>query len=246
MWFSKNKLIKLKDNIKNKNFNEDTIKIEESIGSQDKRVVDSLKNLFINCGYILSTGDQLDMFSYFEKKSNGILFFAYLPILDYSYQMFFTFEDHGIDIFGEDKFEIQENEMREIITNVSFLIIGELAYANYLVTNYKIAIEENTTIKKISQSSKNKKNKKRNKTVKTVRNINITNAHRIINSSRNVNNNERRSYERQVKSWTVHGHWRTYKSGKKVWIEPHTRKAKNNKTNKKVKKNYIIKSKKEE
>lgn len=201
-----------------------------------------MQNIFINRGYVLSTGDNFDTYSYFERKKNGILFFVYLPIFNYSYQMFFRFEDRGVDIIGVDEYELQESQMKDIISKISFVIISELAYANFTVINHKTIVEENTTSTKVRQPVKNKKNKnKKNKTVKAVRNINITNVHRVINRSRNVKNEEKRSYERKIENWTARGHWRTYKSGKKIWIAPQNRKAKDAVSDKKVKKNYVIK-----
>ena len=38
-----------------------------------------------------------------------------------------------------------------------------------------------------------------------------------------VENKEKRDYNRVAESWRVRGHWRQYKSGKKVWIEEHTK-----------------------
>ena len=34
---------------------------------------------------------------------------------------------------------------------------------------------------------------------------------------------EQREYNRQIESWGVRGHWRTYKNGKRVWIKPQVR-----------------------
>ncbi|MBZ9635531.1 hypothetical protein [Clostridium sp. FP1] len=39
---------------------------------------------------------------------------------------------------------------------------------------------------------------------------------------------EKREYERHTLGWTVRGHWREYKSGKKVWIKPHINGDKDN------------------
>lgn len=39
---------------------------------------------------------------------------------------------------------------------------------------------------------------------------------------------EKKHYERQIAGWTVRGHWRTYQSGKKVWIKPQIRGDKHN------------------
>lgn len=36
---------------------------------------------------------------------------------------------------------------------------------------------------------------------------------------------DKRRYERHMEKWNVKGHYRTYKSGKKVWIEPQVRGA---------------------
>jgi|SRR5690554_3111764 len=40
---------------------------------------------------------------------------------------------------------------------------------------------------------------------------------------------ETRQYNRQTESWRVRGHWRTYKSGKRVWIKPQVRGKKDGK-----------------
>ena len=38
-----------------------------------------------------------------------------------------------------------------------------------------------------------------------------------------IPNTEKRDYHRTVESWGVRGHWRTYKSGRKVWIKEHSK-----------------------
>lgn len=42
-----------------------------------------------------------------------------------------------------------------------------------------------------------------------------------------VNDTDKRSYTRQTESWNQRGFWRHYKSGKKSWIDPQVKGAKN-------------------
>lgn len=44
-----------------------------------------------------------------------------------------------------------------------------------------------------------------------------------LQSSRthHMSSEDKRTYERHTESWTVRGHWRNYRNGKKVWIKPH-------------------------
>lgn len=143
-----------------------------------------------------------------------------------------------------------DSQFKEFISYISKMIIFELVYVNFMTHNQKVIIEEITTEKKIdiSNQKKKKSNSNRSKKIKSVKNINVTDE--IIkrvkaNKKINTEKNEKREYNRQLKSWNVRGYWRTYKSGKKVWISPQTRKARTGKSKIKGCKNYIIKNTKE-
>lgn len=247
--FSKNKTIKIMNCLKTNNFDADTIQFSSSYFADDNKAFDLLKNLFIEKAYFISKDNsedkeiKLDVFSYFEKNNRGIQFFVYIPKFDTSYQMYLDFSDFSLNISGEtDKIEKSEKGVfKEIISNTGRLVIGELAYVNLLIHHQEVNIEEISTEKRVSVSSNKKKNRN-NKKTKTVRTINISeNTVKRVYKKSNDDNTEKREYIRQVQSWTVRGYWRTYKSGKKVWIEPQTRRAKNSNSKGKNRKNYIIK-----
>lgn len=89
------------------------------------------------------------------------------------------------------------------------LIIGIIEYLNA-----PSKILDRKEVKELAPSKGNKKKGKKNKNKKTY-------IYKYYYSVDNVNigNNNKRTYERHTESWTSRGHWRTYKSGKKVWIK---------------------------
>lgn len=58
-----------------------------------------------------------------------------------------------------------------------------------------------------------------------LRTIKVTKTIYTINDS--INNLKTREYNRHVESWTQRGHWREYKSGKRIWIKPQLKGVKN-------------------
>ena len=119
-----------------------------------------------------------------------------------------------------------KSEIMEAIKEIATLVLVHISCINYYATNTNI-IHQNITEKKtvINKSkSSNKNNKKKNN--KKVRKIIMSN--RVINVPNNVTDIEvKRGYTRRTESWKVKGFWRTYKSGKKVWIKPSVRGNKN-------------------
>ena len=80
---------------------------------------------------------------------------------------------------------------------------------------YREEVERTRVVSRIEKPGKNRKNGKRsNRRMLTVRKYTI--------DSETVNELPRK-YERHTESWGVRGHYRTYKSGKTVWVRPYTK-----------------------
>lgn len=84
--------------------------------------------------------------------------------------------------------------------------------------------------KEVIRKSKSKSKKRSNVTY-----IN----HKTITIHKSENTETNKSYERHTESWIQRGHWRTYKSGKKVWIKECVKNAKGSNV-KEVSKTYEI------
>lgn len=99
-------------------------------------------------------------------------------------------------------------------------------------SKYEIIEKESTKVKntknKITKSNKNK--------VRYIKTTDINIIKRNINSS----NSKHSTYTRHVESWPQRGHWRTYKSGKRVWIKECIKNAKDNSSTN-ISKTYEIK-----
>ena len=80
---------------------------------------------------------------------------------------------------------------------------------------YREEVERTRVVSRIEKPGKNRKNGKRgNKRMLTVRRYTI---------GSEVLGELPRKYERHTESWGVRGHYRTYKSGKTVWVRPYTK-----------------------
>lgn len=78
-------------------------------------------------------------------------------------------------------------------------------------------IERNVQKKRTSKAKKGKKPTSRIVTVKE------TIYKPILLGSEKDTRESRSTFTRHIESWGVRGHWRTYKSGKKIWIKPQVR-----------------------
>ncbi len=91
-----------------------------------------------------------------------------------------------------------------------------LAYNSF---NQESIIRETRTHTKKVQSKKDKRAGKKPKVKLIKQNIIRINTDHIQPPTEE----EKREYERHIFGWTVRGHWREYKSGKRVWIKPQIR-----------------------
>ncbi|NFL57788.1 hypothetical protein FDB60_01710 [Clostridium botulinum] len=112
-----------------------------------------------------------------------------------------------------DRLNMQNNFVSQDLMIISFIY-------SYLAFNQESIIKETRTHTKKVQSKKDKRAGKKPK-VKLIRqNIITINTDHIDEAP---TEEEKREYERHIVGWTVRGHWREYKSGKKIWIKPQIR-----------------------
>jgi len=79
-------------------------------------------------------------------------------------------------------------------------------------------VETEEKIEKVGKKIKNSGKKSKNKNVVRFTKI-VKRTHKIIKNPSVLES--KIEYERHAESWNVRGHWRKYKSGKKIWIKPH-------------------------
>ncbi|MGL4452946.1 MAG: hypothetical protein ACRCTZ_17445, partial [Sarcina sp.] len=147
--------------------------------------------------------------------------------------------DAVIDLFNEEMINnIQSDspiEQQSFASEIGAEVITILLNILYIMSNNKTQYEivENESTKVKTSSKKKSKSNKKNVTYIKHKDINIVKK-KYINSSEKNN-----SYEYRIDSWVTRGHWRTYKSGKKVWIKERVNNV--NKSNSKdISKTYEI------
>lgn len=114
----------------------------------------------------------------------------------------------------EPKIEVEYNDFAKdggaFAGKLIHLILSTLEYINS--PRHEVVITEKREVKKSKNGKKKGKKGKKTYIYKKV--------YKILDVKPNE---EKRKYTRIVESWRVRGHWRQYKSGKKVWIEEHTK-----------------------
>ena len=135
-------------------------------------------------------------------------------------KMVFNVDDElDVSLYILEKYkELSEEEIYQFSSNAIFLIFGMITFMTMTKENIK------PTKKIINNTNKNKKkNKKKNKSNKKkyIYNYKIDydflNSNSIVRSNSNNIKGNKRAYH--LDSWYRRGHWRSYKSGKKVWID---------------------------
>lgn len=123
---------------------------------------------------------------------------------------------------------VEDVTLRRFLEIISFLIYTQLP------KEYKeiISINPKKEVKSVPL-----KKKKHGKKVAYISNIIYK---PVINEARFKEHLEARSYTRHTESWYQRGFWRTYKSGKRVWVKPTVKKAKGV-TSSEVKQTYKVK-----
>lgn len=126
--------------------------------------------------------------------------------------------------------ELVKNSISEKKKYDDFLyttVANVLQLLAYMGSDKKVDIPKERLFTKTSDNmtkakSKKKKGKKNNK-VSLIRNINYSISKEDV--IRNTTEYSKREYNRQTDKWFTKGFWRTYKSGKKVWIKPCIKKS---------------------
>lgn len=107
-----------------------------------------------------------------------------------------------------------------------------MAYLNWKILDKEVAYKQDTPSKKSSSTSLNSSVTEKKK-VKVISGEKII--YEVTSSNKDILKTLR-NYTRHTESWSVLGHYRQYKSGKKIWINPHVKG-----TGKKEITKYIIK-----
>lgn len=128
-----------------------------------------------------------------------------------------TYEKYYYETVSDvkNKKELTENTKENVISFVTWYF-NILAYSQL---NQDLIIKETRTHTKKSQSKKDKRAGKKPKVKLIKQNIIKLNTDHIEPPTEE----EKREYERRIAGWTVRGHWREYKSGKRIWIKPQIR-----------------------
>lgn len=125
--------------------------------------------------------------------------------------------------------ELVKNSTKEKERYDDFLcstVVNTLELLAYMSSDKKVDIPRERLFTKTSDNmtkSISKKKKGKKKSISLIRNINYT----VLKEDviRNTNEYSKREYNRQTDKWFTKGFWRTYKSGKKVWIKPCIKKS---------------------
>jgi len=102
------------------------------------------------------------------------------------------------------------------------------------MAEYKDSEQVKSEVQEVKTFKKQKKNKKKASSNRIVK---ITKKSIFKINLEGVENKEKKQIERHTESWKVRGHWRNFKSGKRVWINEY---VKGNKEVNKVSKTYKL------
>lgn len=121
----------------------------------------------------------------------------------------------------ESKYQFESDE-KSFKYNSSIISIyaSLMAYIEYYSDKKEyVEVKEVSTLSNKRQNNNNKK-KNSNKKKPPIR---IKRKVYKVNVSKEATVLDKKRYERKAESWTVKGHWRNMKSGKKVWVKPYVK-----------------------
>lgn len=125
------------------------------------------------------------------------------------------------------------NEKSAIATIL--IVFDAMAYISYKLANKKTVYKKENIIKNKKSNNKNNNSSSRKK-------VSVLNEDKVvylnISSSDSDFLKQLRNYTRKTESWSVLGHYRQLKSGKKIWVSPHKKGSKKAKIEPKK---YIVK-----
>lgn len=231
----------MKNILKNKAYNKSVIDLRNTQNEYILQCCDrDLNNLFIDEGFIIFDNKCLNL----DKQGLDSLLKSLFP-KNKEYAVHFKNYDEEV-IFS--LYDEVSNELFTISLNKKDNLLSELdvdkykrpaeALWNMLIINRctslltafnNIAINSMDNLREVKyvagnskSSSNNKKKNKKSKKVVIVKKYILA----------NVDYTPTRTYQRHIEGWEVRGHYRTLKSGKKVWIKPSVRGNKKNIENK--------------
>ncbi|KFX58345.1 hypothetical protein HYH39_06710 [Clostridium botulinum] len=147
----------------------------------------------------------------------------YIHFLQERYDLCDIYINANFEKYFYDENILLYNNEQELIEHVHNSIISFIMwYFNVLAysqVNQESIIRETRIHTKKVQSKKDKRAGKKPKVKLIKQNIIRINTDNI----KEPTEEEKREYERHIAGWTVRGHWREYKSGKKIWIKPQIR-----------------------
>ena len=235
-------------NYKYKSFREikelDTISFKKSLNEinsffKDKKEL--LKEENFNFYFPLENGvlkfkisDAITLYFYFN--SNGLMELYLYSLNDYLFEPYISLEFKNA-INGEFKFKILENSKKlEInkIDNWINIFIKLITYLNFIKDNRNIIVKSSR--KKRLKINNSNKEQYRKRSVEFIEDSKIV---YMASISEENYSKFKTNYTRHTDSWSVMGFVRHYKSGKTVFVKPHTRGNRNKISNNK--KDYIVK-----
>jgi hypothetical protein len=145
-----------------------------------------------------------------------------------------TFDGEEKDTYTKEYLEpifLEKNNTKEVHRND--LPLQEFFYLNKFIMDYRpvITIEDKEEHIQIQSKKKHKKNKP------TYR----INLYKVIHLKKDWQTEIKKHIEYTCPAWRVHGHYRTYKSGKQVYIKPYVKGKNRNDSSMIVDKTYYMK-----
>lgn len=109
-----------------------------------------------------------------------------------------------------------------VIRFLDSITSSHIALMNYMAL-YK-DVRERVASQTVQSNINKKKHKNKKKNVRSITTV----VYKVSFSKENVTEQEKKEYNRIKESWSVRGHWRELKTGKKVWVKAHVKGDKNN------------------
>lgn len=141
-------------------------------------------------------------------------------------------------------FELMPYDDVKFTNDVSFLAFNTLLAVLYIIKNKPSILVERVSRVKLSNGNNAHKKKSKRPTKTKIRKIITIDSRNADNEISEKNKPSKESVKRKhnitCESWGVMGHWREYKSGKRVWIKPYRKGKKRDNPSAEYKaKNYI-------
>lgn len=222
-------------NFTNRDLKEITDTVKENKDKKDKPgtilnegVLRLKSGIIADNDYIKKLLDNIDLYIYFNIKERGktLKFNIEIYYHDTENFKFFCFNAFNLFVDDDGNYRIENLKNKEHNNNNIFNSKNEELYFSILLDCLLYASivqsERNVIYKKINgmkfKSSNNNKNNK-NDFIK----VQVINDNKIlyVMEGKEKDIKHIKKYNRYIESWGVIGHFRTLRSGKKIWIKPY-------------------------